>query len=96
MGAVTVDTAPNASESSSSFGLVAWCAIMLAPVRRKGLTTRLRKLTYDGRHDPELVLSLRADGWGYKRIAQRLGISRDGARELVQRLERLERARRGV
>lgn len=67
-------------------------------MRRKGLTSTLRKLEYNGRHDAARILELRMQGLGYKMIAHEVGISRDAAREVVMRLERLieERRRRGL
>ncbi len=51
--------------------------------------TPVRRLSYRGRYDVERVLALRHEGHGYKIIAADLGVSRDVARELVMRIERL-------
>ena len=50
---------------------------------------KIRRPTYRGRYDIAKVLELRNAGHGYKIIAAELGVSRDMARELVMRFERL-------
>jgi hypothetical protein len=55
---------------------------------------QLGKLTYDGKYPAAKIMRWRNQGLGYKRIAKKLGTTRDTARELVQRLERLQRERK--
>jgi 5-methylcytosine-specific restriction endonuclease McrA len=46
---------------------------------------RPKKMRYDGKHDIDTVVRLRHAGYGYKRIAAHLEISRHQARHLVKR-----------
>jgi len=53
--------------------------------KRAGGKPRPKKMRYDGKYDIDTVVRLRQAGYGYKRIAAHLEISRGQARELVQR-----------